>query len=306
VRARCLSILMACLVTTRAWAQEDPRRAQAEALMKEGVALHEAHKEAEALARFQRAYAAYPTPNILFAIATSESILGRSLAALRHYREAMKASTLHPNNVQRGRDYVRDLEAKLCRIELNVPAGTTVMVDGAPATSGDNPLDAEPGDHVIEASQGEKHSRTTAKCAAGKSVAVVVDFASASSAAPSPDAVAAPTRPSSTGATRTSLAIGGGALAVVSAGVGLGFLVSSNAAVSDARAFDESTPGGACSARAACDDYRAQLGDARSARTIATLGLVSAGVFAAAAVAIYTLWPTRSASASTPSWPLRF
>jgi hypothetical protein len=296
-------IVVSCSFATQAMAQDDPRRAQAEALMKEGVTLHEAHKEEEALARFQRAYAAYPTPNILFAIATSESILGRSLASLRHYREAMKGSTLHPTNAQRGRDYVRDLEAKLCRIEVKVPAGTTVTLDGSAVPSPEEAIDAEPGDHAIEAAQGEKRSRTTATCAAGKSVAVVVDFVSAPAVA-TPDR-SAPPRSAEPSSMRIPLAIGAGALAVVSAGVGVGFLVSSNGAVSDAQSFDASVAGGACSARISCDDYRGQLDDARSSRTIATIGLVSAGVFAAAAVAIYTLWPSQRSSASRP-WAVRF
>jgi hypothetical protein len=247
LRALWFPVVVSCLVSTRAWAQEDPRRTQAEALMKEGVSLHEAHKEEDALTRFQRAYAVYPTPNILFAIATSESILGRSLPALRHYREAMKASTLHPNNVQRGRDYVRDLESKLCRIEVKVPPGTTVTLDGTAAPSFEDPIDAEPGDHVIEASQGEKHARTTAKCTTGKLVSVVVDFASAPAVSAPPDPITPPRSESSS--MRMPLAIGASALAVVSAGVGVGFLVSSNSAVSDAQSLDASVAGGACSAR---------------------------------------------------------
>jgi hypothetical protein len=157
---------------------------------------------------------------------------------------------------------------------------------------------------MIEASQGDKHSRTPTKCAAGKSVSVVIDFVTGPAAvAAAPDPVVPARRPSSS--PRTALAIGAGALAVVSAGVGLGFLTSSNSTVSDAQSLD-SISGGACSARPSCDDYRAQLDDARSARTVATIGLVSAGVFAAAAVAIYSLWPTQRASASTRPWTLRF
>jgi hypothetical protein len=302
VRTLWLSVFVVCL-TTRAWAQDDRGRAQAEALMKEGVALHEAHKEEEALARFQRAYAAYPTANILFAIATSESILGRALPALRHYREAMKASTLHPNNEKRGRDYIRDLEAKLCRIEVKLPPGTTATLDGTTIPSLEDPIDAEPGDHIIEAVQGEKHARTTAKCAPGKSVSVVMDFASAPAVNVAPPPMAPTSRESTS--TRTTLAISAAVLAAVSAGVGVGFLAASNSAVSDAQSLDASVPGGACSARPSCDDYRAELDDARSSRTIATVGLVSAAIFATTAVAIYTLWPKPRGAASQP-WPLRF
>jgi len=299
VRAFWLSFTL-CLVTTAAAAGDDPRRAQAEALMKEGVALHEAHKEEEALARFQRAYAAYPTPNILFAIATSESILGRSLQALRHYREAMNSPTLHPNNVQRGRDYVRDLEAKLCRIEVKAPPGTDVRVDGAPPT---DPLDAEPGDHVVEATNEGQQTRTTAACAPGKTVAVVIDFAAAAPPPP-PVALAPSTSPAPERDTSPRNVAAGAAagLAVVSAGLGLAFLVRSNSQVSDATSFDATFPGGACTAAGPCASFRDQLDDARTSRTVSTLGFLGAGLFSVAAVALFTLWPSTRKSARLPSF----
>ena len=71
-----------------AHADDDPRRIEAEALMKEGRGLEDKKREDEALVRFQKAYSVYPTANILFAMASSEQLVGKSLDALRHFRQA--------------------------------------------------------------------------------------------------------------------------------------------------------------------------------------------------------------------------
>ena len=92
MRRLVLVVLSATLVSLPgvAFAQEDPRKAQAESAFAEGLKLHDANRDADALVKYRQAYSTYPTPNILFAIARMEQVLGQSVAAITHFREALK------------------------------------------------------------------------------------------------------------------------------------------------------------------------------------------------------------------------
>ena len=105
-------------VASSSRADDDPRRKEADVIYNEGLRLHDQHKEAEALEKFQKAFGVYPSPNILFNVARQEQLLDKSLLALRHYREAMKSALLHPTNATLGKQYIAELEARLGRVEL--------------------------------------------------------------------------------------------------------------------------------------------------------------------------------------------
>ena len=102
-------------------AQEDPRKPQAETIFAEGIKLHDAGRNAEALEKYRRAYDVYPSANILFGIARLEQLLGRSLDSLRHYREALESPLLHPKNRELGKEYVAELEKQLGRFDVKAP-----------------------------------------------------------------------------------------------------------------------------------------------------------------------------------------
>lgn len=286
MRSVAIGILTAvALFSAVAEADEDPRRAQAEALFKEGIALHDANREEDALAKFQQAYAVYPTPNILFALATSEQALGRSLPALKHYREAMKSPTLHPNNQQRGRDFVKTLEAKVCRLDVKADDGA-VVIDGKPAAVGE-PADVEAGDHVIEATspQGRKAHATVA-CPKGQLITHRVTFAAGPVTEPPRE------EPASGGVLTTRNVVGGGAavLAVAAGVVGVVFLTSSNGKASDANALD--TPG-TVRTPSVVAQHNGLVDDAESARTASYVTFGIAGALALTSAAVFAFWPSK-------------
>lgn len=277
-------------------AEDNPRRAQAEVLLKEGKQLHDADKEEEALAHYRRAYELYPTSNILFAIAASEQILGRSVEAIRHYREALKSRTLHPNNVERGQEYVRDLEAKLGRLEVKAPAGTTLTIDGAPFEGSlDEPIDLEPGDHAIEATWGDKRARQSVACAAGETSSVTLTFEDAAEKTPLTEPPKEPAPSSSSSLFSTRNVVGGSAavLGLAAAAAGVAFLIDSNERADRGRSIVDRAPG-ACDQRvAACANYRDQLyEDANSSRDISYVGFAVSGALLVGAVAVFALWPS--------------
>ncbi len=157
---RRLSFSLACASALLVWggaasAQEDPRKAQAEPLFQEGLALHDRGREEEALAKFKEAHAAFPSPNVLYQIARSEQLLGRFLIAIRHYREALASPLLHPKNAQLAKGFVAELEAKLARLTITGPAGAKIEVAGATVTLPlAGPLDVEPGEVVVYGTNG--------------------------------------------------------------------------------------------------------------------------------------------------------
>ena len=116
--------LGACLLlsTSVARAQDDPRKAQAEAVFAEGLKEHDAQHEEAALGKFEEAYKIYPSPNVLFNIGREEHLLGRWLEAIRNYRAALANELLNPNNVALAKTYIRELQTKLGRVEVTAPA----------------------------------------------------------------------------------------------------------------------------------------------------------------------------------------
>lgn len=223
-----LAILLAPALSN---AQEDPRKAQAEAVFAEGIKLHDAGKNAEALAKYQKAYEVYPTTNILFATARIEQLLGHSLEAIRHYREALKSPLLHPKNRELGKTYVVELEGLLGRIDVKAPAGAAFVIDGkrymAPL---DEPVDVEPGPVEIDAAVGG--AKYVGKATVERGTRRELELRPVESHVTEPPPA---TERSSFWTTRHAIGATLGGLAVVAAGVGTVFLVVRNGHVSDAK-----------------------------------------------------------------------
>jgi hypothetical protein len=105
------------------------------------------------------------------------------------------------------------------------------------------------------------------------------------------------------GSARTPVLIAGAALTTVALGAGIFFTISANNAASDIEGLQAEVDaasdgsGNACSATAvmrpdACDDLTARVEDHDGARKLAIGSFIGAGVFGAATVATYFLWPT--------------
>jgi hypothetical protein len=301
---RILSFLTVATLLTASVAYADspnPKRARAEALMKEGVALDAKGQKTEALARFRAAYDAFPTPNILFAVGMAERDVGESLSAIRHLREAMKKETLDPQYAEKGKGYIRELEAKLGRVVLKAPAGTTLRIDDVTYEGSlQEPIDLDVGAHTLLASRDAKEQKVTVTSAAGKEETVTISFEPPPASAPPPaplasaPPVAPPTEPHAGGWStgKIVLVAGLGAGAVAGAVAAVVFHGSATSAVDDAKALP---PTGDCRGSTTPDCKRAAdlQSDRDKADTLTTVSLVATGAFAAGAIAVALLVPWR-------------
>jgi hypothetical protein len=76
---------------------QDAKNAEVEAIYAEGAALYRAGKYRAAIERFERAYALYPEPNLLYNIGRSHEALGELDQALSAYDRCLAASDLSPD-----------------------------------------------------------------------------------------------------------------------------------------------------------------------------------------------------------------
>jgi hypothetical protein len=164
-----IAVAAVLFVPALAAAQDDPRKKDAEQLYLEGLKLHDKDKEEEALDRFRKSFAIYPSPNTLVSIAREEQLLGKALDALRHYREALKQPLLNPKNAALAKQYVVELEPRFGRVTVNGPSGTKLTVAGVVTRLPmDEPLDVEPGNLTVEGDHDGKAYLGASTIAAGK------------------------------------------------------------------------------------------------------------------------------------------
>lgn len=76
---------------------QEAKNAEVEAIYAEGAALYRAGKYRAAIERFERAYALYPEPNLLYNIGRSHEALGELDAALSAYDRCLAAAELSPD-----------------------------------------------------------------------------------------------------------------------------------------------------------------------------------------------------------------
>jgi hypothetical protein len=142
---------------------EEERRA---ALYKDGVALADQGRWAEAAERFRDAIAIRSAPKALVALAVAEENLGHLVAAERLYGQAVAEA----RTAGLGEDEATALTAlrlltpRVPRVALALPRDvpvTSLLVDGKPAAAQDGELVLDPGVHEIEIdAAGYEHYRT--------------------------------------------------------------------------------------------------------------------------------------------------
>jgi hypothetical protein len=310
------SVASLVLVPSLASAQEDPRKKEAAQLYEEGLKLHDKDKEAEALEKFQKSYAIYPSPNTLVSIAREEQLTGKALDALRHYREALKQPLLNPKNATLAKQYIVELEPKFGRVTVTGPSGTKVTIAGVTARLPmDEPVDVEPGNLAIEGDHDGKTLVGTGSVAAGKFASIELkakDEPTAVGPATPPPSTQPPTHdhvvepPPVAPSERTSFwgwrSITGLSLVGVGViGVGLGFVFNGQkSSKQDAVAADNEKLGNSTTACAvaspppACDSLRQDNSDLNSASSRTTVSFVAGGIalgVGAAFLASAAIWP---------------
>ena len=135
----------------------DPEAAakdRARTLLAEGNRKLEQGLYLEALAAFEQAYAAFPSPKLHFNIAQTHNELGRVLDALEHYERFLRGVPEDEMPEQRAlaSERVFQLQGRTAHVALQVNvAGASLSVDGNPAgnTPRTEPIRFLPGAHVI-------------------------------------------------------------------------------------------------------------------------------------------------------------
>lgn len=308
MRARCArwAILAIATAMIAVPALADPgAEKEARALFKEGNALIDRGSYVDALDRFNRAYARWPNPKILLNIATSLRQLGRWAEAADAYSRYLKDSGADPKRQAEVESVIRELDAKVGRLRIEVSEpGARILLDGRPLEGDLASVRVDPGPHtVIVEKPGFTPAAATVTLAAGEQRSVTLTLltaapAASASAAPAPSRsapapVVVPTplsitpgtvqsttpdnsstpRPTRGSSRATSAYVFGGA-GILLLGVGAYFGLDASSKWHDAR--DKHCAGGTCD-----DEGLSLIDSARSAAWVANfaigLGVVGVG-----------------------------
>ncbi len=160
-RALVVVFVAALAFVSRAHAQEeaDPR-VRAQPIFNDGLELVQQQRWAEALGRFVAAYEIYESPTIAFNIGYCQRALGRYVEALETFEDflGMELSGQAASREEEARGYVRELEARLVTLVIEVPdserEGLELLVDGRAVTvRNEITLRLDPGPHTVHASR---------------------------------------------------------------------------------------------------------------------------------------------------------
>jgi len=154
MHATCL-VLLAILAQASPSAGDPQAKAQAQALLGQGTKLYQQGDVAGALEKFNAAYAAYPSPKLMFNIAQANRDLGRPVEALEAFEKFLAgAADASSETVADVRRSVAELQGRLGRIQIDCEtAGAEVSVDGKSVglTPLPDPIWATPGHHQVTA-----------------------------------------------------------------------------------------------------------------------------------------------------------
>jgi hypothetical protein len=148
-------VLLAILAQHSSPTSDAQAKAQAQGLLTEGSGLYERGDYAGALEKFNAAYAAFPSPKLMFNIGQANRDLGRPVEALQAYEKFLAgALDASPETTADARKSLAELRGKLGRIRIDCKAvDAEVSVDGksvglAPLPE---PIWATPGRHQVTA-----------------------------------------------------------------------------------------------------------------------------------------------------------
>jgi hypothetical protein len=131
MHATCL-ILLAILAQVSPSIGDPQGKAQAQALLGQGTKLYQQGDVADALEKFQAAYAAFPSPKLMFNIGQANRDLSRPVEALEAFEKfLLGAADASPEMIADARKSMAQLQKKLGRIQVDCEtAGAEVSVDG--------------------------------------------------------------------------------------------------------------------------------------------------------------------------------
>jgi tetratricopeptide (TPR) repeat protein len=267
---------------------------------------------------FEKAYVRTPTAKHLWNWTLSEIKLERSLDAIKHLKEYRALSDANPANVAKIDGLLEKEHAKLTRLRIDAPVGASIEIDGVFVGTApiDEPIEADPKtSHRVTMKRGEVALAQEVAPAGAKLVTVQFEASAPIQRPLSSPAAVAPTlapAPVENGShtTRNIVVATATGLAVVALGVGVYFRVRSGelydrAVELRARSRDEQPnagPNSSCAgvSSATCLSLSQTVQDGLSASNASTTFLITGGLLAASAVAVFFLWP--SAGKNTRGW----
>jgi hypothetical protein len=154
-------------------------KAKAKVLLQEGLAANRQSQHAQALEKFQAAYAAYPSPKLWFNIGQVELALDHSVEAIQAFEKFLAlVPGAQPDEKKIARSSVEQLRKKLGQLEVKCETnGAEITVDGksvgrVPLAG---PVWAAPGSHRVAITQeGFSPASETLDLRAGTSALVVI------------------------------------------------------------------------------------------------------------------------------------
>jgi len=156
MNSRRFSFALALVVTLLAGMRPAAADSKSEARdrLEEGSALYRNGDYQGALRKFEQARGLFPSAKIYFNLGQAYSRLGRPAAAVDAFERFLdEATDADPARRADAARFVTELEPRVARVRVQVPAGSEVAVDGRPA--GVAPLKraipVEPGSHQVTA-----------------------------------------------------------------------------------------------------------------------------------------------------------
>jgi len=179
-------------------ADDDQAKKEAQGLVTEGVGLLKAKNYDDALAKFEAAYARFPSPKILLNIGTTQKEMGRIADAANTYQQYMADPATPPERVAEVKKILNQLDAQVVLLTVEVtPAGAEVSIDGRPwqPVAGALLTRVAPGTRLVRArGTGLEPAETSVSGSPGdkRKVALALVAAKVSTPAPAPTTAPAP------------------------------------------------------------------------------------------------------------------
>jgi hypothetical protein len=157
---------------------DDQAKAEAKKHLEHGNALLLEGKPAEALAAYEAAYAAYPSPKISFSIAEAKLELGRAIEAAEGYERVIRELAPDSPLVLASKEKLAAADARLGRLSIaTLPEGAEIEVGGkAIGTAPIDRLRVDPGSVEVTARLGADARSETIEIAAGEERSVQIDL----------------------------------------------------------------------------------------------------------------------------------
>jgi hypothetical protein len=168
-----LSVLATCPLAQAAGASEaDPKTVeQATRLLRDAKADYSAGRYEQSRAKLDEACSLVHTANCVHNLAMAELKTGRHLDAYRHFREAFSepsATWLRSEEiVSETRKMMDEAYAALGHIAIRAPDGANVAIDGQAMGTSREPVDVQPGSHLVEVRLGAQIGRERVDAKAG-------------------------------------------------------------------------------------------------------------------------------------------